>query len=360
MPRYDFQWIDRRSKMTILDRAEAVAGTYEEALYKDSSMPTGISNVTFNRKKQPSLKMFSNANKIVELLYLKGWSHASKCDRTKNHNQLLIYALQNVENCYETLLDYMNENIMVRYKPDFNNEGDKNRNFLYNLEDHQFIRVPCILGMKKIIYKDETGHKIYYIFESFEPFKLKPIFQGAESKQALRAQKYSINPNNIQIKFLKLDANQPGMCYAPDYYMRGNNETESFTALDVVNFKIATLGGKNAPNAAIQKQKYEVIRSKLIQRGWTDWETAVDRANGGLIEVAEKLQTYEKLVNTENILNNSAKMAKLQKMIEAAKRRKLRIEIAKSELIKLTGKSKCAYCVKSILLRHALLNKLKL
>ena len=63
----------------------------------------------------------------MELLYLKGWSHHSSTDRKKNHNLLLIYALQNIQICHETILDYISEDIMVRYKPDFDNEGDVNR-----------------------------------------------------------------------------------------------------------------------------------------------------------------------------------------------------------------------------------------
>ena len=136
--------------MTILDMAEMKAEEYTKQL-KLIAKP-GIPSVT----KEDSSSIYETikrANNIVQLLYLKGWSHYTSHDHKKNHNLLLIYAMQYIENCHETLLDYLNRGMMIRYKPDFDNEGDLYRNFLYNLKDkneyNQIISIPCPVGMQK-------------------------------------------------------------------------------------------------------------------------------------------------------------------------------------------------------------------
>ena len=132
IPRYKFEWFDRINNMTILDMAEMKAEEYTKQL-KLIAKP-GIPSVT----KEDSSSIYETvkrANNIVQLLYLKGWSHYTSHDHKKNHNLLLIYAMQYIENCHETLLDYLNRGMMIRYKPDFDNEGDLYRNFLYIISE---------------------------------------------------------------------------------------------------------------------------------------------------------------------------------------------------------------------------------
>ena len=68
---------------------------------------------------------------------------------------------------------------------------------------------------------------------------------------------------------------------------------------------------------------------------------------------------YTRLLSTESIVGNPEKIANLQKMIDAAKRRNCRIEAAKSELMELNEEDKVAHRIIRILQRHALLNRLK-
>ncbi len=358
IPRYKFEWIDRINNMTILDMAEMKAEEYTKQL-KLIAKP-GIPSVT----KEDSSSIYEavkRANNIVQLLYLKGWSHYTSHDHKKNHNLLLIYAMQYIENCHETLLDYLNRGMMIRYKPDFDNEGDLYRNFLYNLKDkneyNQIISIPSPVGMQKVIYKHANTCEMYFVFETFEPFKLKPVIRGAKSQEDLKIEKYDERIKSAQTKFLKLDKIQPNMCYAPDYCMQGTSGG-TLTALDVINRKIECLEKVGmAPKA--QLKNYRLIRALLIDRGWADWETALSKAEDGLVEVKKKMDGYTRLRSTESIVGNPEKIANLQKMIDAAKRRNCRIEAAKSELMELNEKDKVARRIIRILQRHALLNRLK-
>ena len=70
-----------------------------------------------------------------------------------------------------------------------------------------------------------------------------------------------------------------------------------------------------APKA--QLKNYRLIRALLIDRGWADWETALSKAEDGLVEVKKKMDGYTRLLSTESIVGNPEKIANLQKMIDA-------------------------------------------
>ena len=280
--------------------------------------------------------------------------------KRKNHNLLLIYALCNSEQCWMTVKYCLEQEILIRYKPEYHNEGDSKRNFLYSHTEfdelNSSFKIPCNVGMQKVVHTRNNIQTVLFVHKRFEPFRLKPSLKGAKSIFALQNGNYDGEMMRLDTNFLKLSTRQPDMRYTPDYMWKDHNLPTRMpvTALDIINYKLALFQDSACSGEeAAQKASLEWMREKLIDRGWTDWKTAVTMAENGLGEIESKLKLYENKLS----VCKSDMISDLRKKIEAANRRKDRIICARFKLQ--NCKNRYAYSVINVLKYHGLLNALK-
>eukprot|EP00505_MAST-04D_sp_SCG-Rhode-Island_P002801 Stramenopile-MAST_4_protein_2801 len=290
VPRYSCDWVHPEDHRSVLEEAERVAHVLKQQ----------YTNAMENRESataiKSALKKVVRAFTIVKLLFRRGWNHSESEKWWKNHNLLLIKALESTKSL-ENVYEHVTKNTLLRY----NGVPDESGFLAEDLvefkkqpgkqDDGSQFQIGCPLGVLTLtshsaVSKHETmpeklffdvGETIYALF-SYNPFTLLTQLRASKDVDQLQtAQQRSAQW--AQTNALKLSKRQIPIHYAPDFV-----DSCGSNAVDMINDMLSSAG--DALSEKERKMCFD-LKESLVDLGWTDYGAALTSAQAAQTKAQE-------------------------------------------------------------------------